>query len=112
MKAAEKVNIAMIGRGFMGKAHALAQAAMPMFFWPAPAIPVRKVMVDVTDELASEAQKRSATKKPVPNSLTRWWTVNSPPPISGTATSSTASPVPLSRLRRSKRGSRSIDERA
>jgi predicted dehydrogenase len=58
MKAAEKVNIAMIGRGFMGKAHALAQAAMPMFFWPAPAIPVRKVMVDVTDELASEAQKR------------------------------------------------------
>jgi hypothetical protein len=38
MKAAEKVNIAMIGRGFMGKAHALAQAAMPMFFWPAPAI--------------------------------------------------------------------------
>ena len=57
MKAGEKVSIAMIGRGFMGKAHALAQVAMPMFFWPAPAIPVRKVMVDVTDELASEAQK-------------------------------------------------------
>jgi predicted dehydrogenase len=54
----EKVNIAMIGGGFMGKAHALAQAAMPMFFWPAPAIPVRKVIVDVTDELAAEAQKR------------------------------------------------------
>jgi hypothetical protein len=38
----EKVNVATIGGGFMGKAHALAQAAMPMFFWPAPAIPVRR----------------------------------------------------------------------
>ena len=28
------LNIAMIGGGFMGKAHALAYAAMPMFFWP------------------------------------------------------------------------------
>ncbi len=36
------LNVAMIGGGFMGKAHALAYAAMPMFFWPAPAIPVRK----------------------------------------------------------------------
>ena len=42
------LNIAMIGGGFMGKAHALAYAAMPMFFWPAPAIPHRKVIVDVT----------------------------------------------------------------
>ena len=42
------LNVAMIGGGFMGKAHALAYAAMPMFFWPAPAIPHRKVIVDVT----------------------------------------------------------------
>ncbi len=52
------LNIAMIGGGFMGKAHALAYAAMPMFFWPAPAIPHRKVVVDVTAELAEAARQR------------------------------------------------------
>ena len=48
----------MIGGGFMGKAHAMAYAAMPMFFWPAPAIPHRKVVVDVNDVLAEEARQR------------------------------------------------------
>lgn len=52
------VNIALIGGGFMGKAHSLAYAALPMFFWPAPARPVRKTVVDVTDELASTAAQR------------------------------------------------------
>ena len=52
------LNIAMIGGGFMGKAHAMAYAAMPMFFWPAPAIPVRKVVVDVNDEMATTARDR------------------------------------------------------
>ncbi len=52
------LNIAMIGGGFMGKAHALAYAAMPMFFWPAPAIPHRKVIVDVTQELAETGRAR------------------------------------------------------
>ncbi len=33
----ERSKIGLIGGGFMGKAHALAYAAMPMFFWPAPA---------------------------------------------------------------------------
>ena len=42
----------------MGKAHALAYAAMPMFFWPAPAIPHRKVLVDVNVALAVEGAKR------------------------------------------------------
>jgi predicted dehydrogenase len=52
------LNVAMIGGGFMGKAHAMAYASMPMFFWPAPAIPVRKVVVDVTAELAEEGRRR------------------------------------------------------
>jgi len=52
------VNVAMIGGGFMGKAHALAYATMPMFFWPAPAIPVRRVVVDVTEALAEDARNR------------------------------------------------------
>jgi predicted dehydrogenase len=53
-----KINVAMIGGGFMGKAHSLAYAAMPMFFWPAPAVPHRKTLVDVTDEMARTAAER------------------------------------------------------
>ena len=52
------IRIGMIGSGFMGKAHSLAYAAMPMFFWPAPAIPVRAVVADVSDDLAKEASER------------------------------------------------------
>ena len=52
------LNVAMIGGGFMGKAHALAYAAMPMFFWPAPAIPVRKVVVDINPAAAENARQR------------------------------------------------------
>ena len=54
----KRLNVAMIGGGFMGKAHAMAYAAMPMFFWPVPAVPVRKVVVDLTDALADEARDR------------------------------------------------------
>lgn len=52
------MNVAMIGGGFMGKAHAMAYASMPMFFWPAPAIPHRKVVVDVSDGAAEAARQR------------------------------------------------------
>jgi len=54
----KRLNVAMIGGGFMGKAHALAYVAMPMFFWPAPAIPVRKVAVDMNADLAATARDR------------------------------------------------------
>ncbi|MGI8824083.1 MAG: Gfo/Idh/MocA family protein [Chloroflexota bacterium] len=54
----ETLNIGMIGAGFMGKAHSTALAAMPMFFWPAPAIPIRKVVAEATEDLAREAAAR------------------------------------------------------
>jgi predicted dehydrogenase len=54
------LNVAMIGGGFMGKAHALAYAAMPMFFWSPPATPRRRAVVDVTPELAETARQRFA----------------------------------------------------
>jgi predicted dehydrogenase len=54
----KKLNVGMIGGGFMGKAHSLAYAGMPMFFWPAPAIPHRHTVVDVTEDLAREAAAR------------------------------------------------------
>jgi predicted dehydrogenase len=54
----ETLRIGLVGGGFMAKAHALAYAAMPMFYWPAPAIPVRYAIADVTDELAQDAAAR------------------------------------------------------
>jgi len=42
----------------MGKAHSLAYVAMPMFFWPAPAIPVRKTIVDIDAATAAGAAER------------------------------------------------------
>ena len=68
----------MIGGGFMGKAHALAYAAMPMFFWPAPAIPVRKVVVDVTDEQAEEGRSAATASR---KSSSDWRAVVSRPDI-------------------------------
>lgn len=58
MSEIKELNVGLIGGGFMGKAHSLAYAAMPMFFWPAPAIPVRKVIAEINDDLASEAARR------------------------------------------------------
>jgi len=52
------LNVAMVGTGFMGKAHSLAYACMPAYFWPAPAVPVRKIVVDLTEELAADARDR------------------------------------------------------
>ncbi|MFC5529435.1 Gfo/Idh/MocA family protein [Cohnella yongneupensis] len=54
----KKLNVGMIGGGFMGKAHSMAYAAMPMFFWPAPAIPHRKTVVDINEQMAKDAAAR------------------------------------------------------
>lgn len=70
-------NIAMIGGGFMGKAHAAAYAAMPMFFWPAPGIPVRKVVVDLGAEQAEQARQRFGFEE----SSTNWREVVQRPDI-------------------------------
>jgi predicted dehydrogenase len=54
----KELNVGLIGAGFMGKAHSLAYAAMPMFFWPAPALPIRKTIAEANDQLAEEASRR------------------------------------------------------
>ncbi len=54
----QELNVGLIGGGFMGKAHSLAYAGMPMFFWPAPAMPVRKVLAEANADLAATAAKR------------------------------------------------------
>ncbi|GAA1136487.1 Gfo/Idh/MocA family oxidoreductase [Nocardioides aquiterrae] len=53
-----QLRVGLIGAGFMGKAHSMAYASMPMFFWPAPAIPVRAVIAEATEELAAEGAAR------------------------------------------------------
>lgn len=59
----KRLNVGLIGAGFMGKAHSLAYAGMPIFFWPAPAIPVRKMIADLTEESAKEAAERFGFEK-------------------------------------------------
>lgn len=52
------LNVGLIGAGFMAKAHSLAYAAMPMFFWPAPALPRRDMIADIAPDTAAEAAQR------------------------------------------------------
>jgi predicted dehydrogenase len=52
------LNVGVVGAGFMGKAHSLAYAALPMFFWPPPAIPHRKIVAELAEEQAAEAATR------------------------------------------------------
>ena len=52
------LGVGLVGAGFMGKAHSLAYAAMPMFFWPAPALPVRRMIAEVDEDRAAEAAQR------------------------------------------------------
>lgn len=54
----KELNVGIVGAGFMAKAHSLAYACMPMFFWPAPAMPVRKILADITEEAAKDASLR------------------------------------------------------
>lgn len=56
----KKINIGLIGAGFMAKAHSIAYAGMPMFFWPAPAIPVKKMIVDMDESIAKDAKEKLA----------------------------------------------------
>ena len=54
----QRVNVGLIGAGFMGKAHSLAYAAMPMFFWPPPAVPHRRLLAELDPEVARVAAAR------------------------------------------------------
>lgn len=54
----KSLNIAMIGAGLMCKAHSEAYAVMPLAFGTGAVRPVRKVVCDVSVELAKEAAER------------------------------------------------------
>lgn len=71
------LNIGLIGAGFMAKAHSIAYAGMPMFFWPAPAIPYKKMIVDINEVAA----KSSCEKFGFEQYSTDWHDVISNPEI-------------------------------
>ncbi|WP_218186711.1 Gfo/Idh/MocA family protein [Pseudomonas sp. Pf153] len=57
MLIVKKYNVALIGTGFMGKAHSIATAVVPILFG-APVEIERKVIVDIDEELARDAAKQ------------------------------------------------------
>lgn len=59
----KKYKVGLIGAGFMAKAHSIAYAGMPMFFWPAPAIVTKGTIADLTKERADEAAAQFAFEK-------------------------------------------------
>lgn len=73
----KKLNIGLIGAGFMGKAHTVAYSNMPKFFWPAPAMPVFKTICDIVPEIAEESKERFSFEK----SCTDWRDIVNDPEI-------------------------------
>jgi predicted dehydrogenase len=59
----KRLNVGLIGAGFMGKAHVVAYSNMPKFFWPAPAVPVLKTVCDIVPEIAADAKDRFGFEK-------------------------------------------------
>ena len=57
-KEMKNLNIGLIGAGFMAKAHSIAYSGMPMFFWPAPAMPIKRTVADVDETTAKEAMQK------------------------------------------------------
>lgn len=59
----KKLNIGLVGAGFMGKAHVVAYSNMPKLFWPAPFYPVFKTVCDIVPEIAEDAKERFGFEK-------------------------------------------------
>lgn len=73
----KKLNVGVIGAGFMGKAHVVGYSNMPKLFWPPPAIPVMKTICDIIPEIADESVERYGFQK----SCTDWRDVINDPEI-------------------------------
>lgn len=59
----KKLNVGLVGAGFMGKAHVIGYSNMPKLFWPAPAVPVMKTICDIVPEIAEDAKERFGFEK-------------------------------------------------
>jgi predicted dehydrogenase len=55
----KELKVGMAGAsGFMGKAHSIAWATLPIYNWPAPMMPIRYALAEANQSLADEAIKR------------------------------------------------------
>ena len=61
----KKMNIGLVGAGFMGKAHMVAFSNMPKLFTDAPFIPVFKTVCDIVPESQRISKKDMDLKKHV-----------------------------------------------
>lgn len=59
----KKMNVGLVGAGFMGKAHCVAYANMQKLFWPAPFVPVLKTVCDINEDIAKDAKDRFGFQK-------------------------------------------------
>ncbi|MFM6966745.1 MAG: Gfo/Idh/MocA family protein [Rhodoluna sp.] len=73
----KKINVGLIGGGFMGKAHSLAYSAVPMFFWPSEVLPVKHTLAEYTDAMAADAAARFGFE----NSTSNWKSIIENPDI-------------------------------
>ncbi|MCL1996720.1 MAG: Gfo/Idh/MocA family oxidoreductase [Defluviitaleaceae bacterium] len=73
----KKLNVGIIGAGFMGKAHVVGYSNMPKLFWPAHAVPVMKTVCDIDPQIAAEAKDRFGFEK----SVTDWRDIVNDPDI-------------------------------
>lgn len=73
----KKLNVGLVGAGFMGKAHVVGYSNMPKFFWPAPAVPVLKTICDIDPDIAKDARDRFGFE----NYCTDWHDIVNDPEI-------------------------------
>lgn len=59
----KKMNIGVVGAGFMGKAHCVALANMPKLFTDAPYVPVFKTVCDIVPEIAEKFKEHFSFEK-------------------------------------------------
>jgi len=59
----EHLNVGLIGTGFMGRVHSLAYSALPVYFWPVPVMPKKRIVADVSEDLARDAGERFGYEK-------------------------------------------------
>ena len=73
----KKMNIGLVGAGFMGKAHMVAFSNMPKLFKDAPFIPVFKTVCDIVPEIAEDFKERYGFEK----ACTDWMDIINDPEI-------------------------------
>ena len=63
----KEIRVGLVGgAGFMGKAHSIAWTTVPMYCWPAPAMPRRYAVAEANQALADDAAQRYGFERAYP----------------------------------------------